>query len=138
MPLRRMTAACLREMLPSLIARSVVLEPRPMMNWSFSIAIFWLLKTRNSVWPGLTASCVGGVERGAGGCWRRGTAGTPLGGVLGGYDCAGRLADGRELPGGGGGWLRRTFGTGGLVTESRVPGGLVPGAPTGPVELRKS
>jgi hypothetical protein len=28
--------ACLREMLPSLIARSLVLEPRPMMNWSLA------------------------------------------------------------------------------------------------------
>src|SRR5205814_10426059 len=47
-PFRRMTAACLREMLPSLMGRSDDLAPRPMMNWSLSIRYFWLSKTRYS------------------------------------------------------------------------------------------
>src|SRR5436190_9986552 len=47
-PLRRMTAACLREMFPSLIGRSEDLAPRPMMNWSLSMRYFWLSKMRYS------------------------------------------------------------------------------------------
>src|SRR4029077_14535681 len=43
-----MTAACLREIFPSLIGRSDDLAPRPMMNWSLSIRYFWLSKTRYS------------------------------------------------------------------------------------------
>src|SRR5262249_2592137 len=46
-----MTAACLREMLPSLMGRSEVLLPRPMMNWSFSTAMRCWLKRRYSVGP---------------------------------------------------------------------------------------
>src|SRR5262249_2252633 len=42
------TAACLREMLPSLMGRSDDLAPRPMMNWSLSIRYFWLSNTRYS------------------------------------------------------------------------------------------
>src|SRR5436190_653724 len=60
-----MIAACLREMLPSLMARSLVFEPRPITNWSFSIANRWLLNIRYSVGapPGTAGS---GVGRGAG------------------------------------------------------------------------
>src|SRR5580765_8196343 len=43
-----MTAACLREMLPSLIGRSDDFAPRPMMNWSLSMRYFWLSNTRYS------------------------------------------------------------------------------------------
>src|SRR4029079_18072010 len=47
-PFRRIPAACLREMLPSLIGRSDDLAPRPMMNWSLSMRYFWLSNTRYS------------------------------------------------------------------------------------------
>src|SRR6185436_196425 len=47
-PFRRITAACLREMLPSLMGRSDDLAPRPMMNWSLSMRYFWLSNTRYS------------------------------------------------------------------------------------------
>src|SRR5438445_5403163 len=80
-PLRRITAACLREMLPSLMGRSDVFEPRPMMNWSLSIGIRWLLKTRNSV--GAACGIASGVGRGAGGGALDGRAGFERG-VTGG------------------------------------------------------
>src|SRR4029079_14634236 len=47
-PFRRITAACLREMLPSLMGRSDDFAPRPMMNWSLSMRYFWLSNTRYS------------------------------------------------------------------------------------------
>src|SRR5258708_29958090 len=43
-----MTAAWLRERLPSLMGRSDDFDPRPMMNWSLSMRYFWLSKTKYS------------------------------------------------------------------------------------------
>src|SRR3954470_10364153 len=94
MPLRRITAACLREMLPSLIARSDDLLPRPMMNWSLSIGMRWLLNTRNNT--GVVPFDGSGVMRGFGGA---GVARAGRGGGTGGAPgiCARALSAG-ELP----------------------------------------
>src|SRR5437899_2989162 len=70
-PLRRITAACLREMLPSLIGRSDDFEPRPMMNWSLSMRYFWLSNTRyrGAVEP-LELPSLSAVRGGGGGAAR--------------------------------------------------------------------
>src|SRR3982751_3308999 len=71
-PLRRMTAACLRETLPSLMGRSDDFEPRPMMNWSLSIGYFWLSNTRYSVEAAPTSA------GGAGGATAAAAVGRPI------------------------------------------------------------
>src|SRR3954452_5261783 len=111
-----MTAACLREMLPSLIGRSDDFDPRPMMNWSLSMRYFWLSKTRYSGGAAVPAGVPAGVpskpEGGGGGvmpiCPRPPGPGMgrpkrpPAGGMGGGGGAHGPAAVGGRPAAGGG------------------------------------
>src|SRR5260370_42322749 len=87
-----MMAACLREMLPSLIARSEALEPRPMTNCCLSIGTRCPLNRRNSV----GADAAGSAEtRGlASGEELRGARNAGVGCGVSGITDAGRMACG--------------------------------------------
>src|SRR5436190_23906202 len=91
-------------MLPSLMGRSDVFEPRPMMNWSLSMAMRWLLNIRYSVGPGPGPSLRLGLLTGRAtgrGCVLRWMA--PPGGVVGTWMGGGGMLAGRAAAGVGGG-----------------------------------